>query len=41
MTCKEIDVDLYKKLICDMVQDINNPQLLKHLYSCICKCADK
>ena len=41
MQREKATTELYKKLIYDMIQDIDNPQFLKHLYSYICKGADK
>lgn len=35
MANEQINVDLYKKLICDMVQDIDDDRFLRQIYSII------
>lgn len=37
MANEQINVDLYKKLICDMVQDIDDGRFLRQIYSIILK----
>ena len=37
MANERIDINLYKKLICDMVQDIEDARFLRQLYSYIFK----
>ena len=35
MAKEQSNIDLYKKLICDMVQDINDGRFLRQIYSYI------
>ena len=35
MASERIDINLYKKLVCDMVQDIEDARFLRQLYSYI------
>lgn len=37
MENNQVNTDLYKKLICDMVQDINDGRFLRQLYSILFK----
>ena len=36
MENKQINADLYKKIICDAVQDIEDGRFLRQLYAFIC-----
>lgn len=33
----EHDVDVYKKLICDMIQGMTNEKFIKQIYSIVCR----